>query len=635
MNLNFEKYKVKRKYPDDIGPEEIFLDSKRIKESPEGEKEKLEKPMKERIFRAFLVVIVVVFGVLLLKDFKLQIIEGKRWQILADENRIRSYPIQPLRGIIYDTNHIPLATNIPKLDLAVTPSEFIKNKDFESIIEKLSKSLEISKDELKKKIEDHAMIAYPIIVKENLETEKAIVLESEFKDLPEISIVKNTLRQYADGHIFSHVLGYLGKVNQEELAENGFILDDYIGRMGIEKIYDKELRGIKGKQLIEVDSLGKIQKVLATIDPQPGKDLVLSIDANLQKKIYYALSAKINTLSTSRAAAVAVNPQNGKILALVSLPDFDNNQFVRGLSNEEFNKISNNLNQPLFNRAISGLYPPGSTIKPFIASAVLNEKVIDPYKKINCQGAINLFDKFNTNVIWTYRDWKAHGPTDMIKAIAESCDVYFYTVGGGYADIEGLGIERIKKYLELFGLGKITGIDLNGEKAGLIPDPNWMKEVKKTDWSIGHTYNVSIGQGDILVSPLQITMAMSAIANGGKLYKPQLIKDKAPEIIRENFIDQKFIEIVRRGMREAVISGSSRYLSDLPVPVAGKTGTAEAGKNKNPHSWFTAFAPYENPEIVITILVENGGEGSSVAVPVAKEILQWYFTQDIAKSNNL
>ena len=634
MPLNLGKYKVKRKYRDDIGPEEIFLDSQRLRESPDGEREKIEKPIKESALKFLLVIIAITLGLLFLKSLQLQVIKGNYWRSLADENRIRSYPIRPLRGIIYDKNKIPLAINIPKLDLVATPADLEKNENLGQVIDRLSLALEKPREEIEKKIKDNSALSYPIIIEENIEREKALLLESNFNDVPEISIVKNSFRQYENGAVFSHLLGYLGKVNEEEVSEKEYLLDDYVGRIGLEKIYDEQLRGKNGEQLMEVDSAGKLQKILAIKDAEMGNDLILSIDAELQKKIYDSLRAKLGTLSTSRAAAVAVNPQNGKILALVSLPEFDNNQFIRGLSSEEFDNIFSNKNEPLFNRAISGLYPPGSTVKPMLASGALTEGIVTPNKQINCPGYLNLVDKFSSSIIWTHNDWKAHGTTDMIKAIAESCDVYFYTIGEGYGDIEGLGIERIKKYLKLFGLGEISGIDLIGEKPGFIPDTQWKEETKKEKWYIGDTYNASIGQGDVLASPLQIAMATSIIANNGTLFRPQLIEGKEPEIIRKDIIKKEFLEIVRKGMREAVISGSSRFLSDLAVKVAGKTGTAETAKNKAPHSWFTVFAPYENPQIVITILIENGGEGSSTALPVAKEILSWYF-RDIAIFDDL
>jgi len=627
MPDEFKKLKVKRKFKEDIEPEEIFMDSKRLKESPEGEKGKLEKPIKERVLKLFLIAIIVILGLLLLKSFQLQIIKGGYWRILADENRIRSLPIEPLRGIIYDKNKIPLAINIPKLDLVVIPADLVENKEFERIIERLAQTLEKPKEEIEGKINENIALSYPIVIEEDIPTEKALLLESEFSDVPEISIRKDSRRQYENGPIFVHVLGYLGKANKEEISQKKYFLDDYIGRAGIENVYENMLKGFYGEELVEIDNLGRSQKVLATKEALAGQDVVLSIDAELQKEIYNVLKAKLSTLYTARAAAVAVNPQNGKILALISFPSFDNNEFIRGLSPESFDKIIQNKNEPLFNRAITGNYPPGSTIKPLIASAVLEEGVISPNKQINCPGYINLVDKYNPNIFWTYNDWKAHGPTDIIKAIAESCDVYFYTVGGGYGDIKGLGIEKMGEYLKMFGWGQILGIDLPSEKAGFIPNPIWKKQIKNEDWYIGDTYNCSIGQGDITVSPLQIAMAMAAIANGGKLFQPQLLNDKEAKIINQNFIKKEFLEIVRKGMREAVISGSARLLADLSVKAAGKTGTAQISKTKAPHSWFTVFAPYENPQIVLTILIENGGEGSTTAVPIAKDILAWYFSR--------
>jgi penicillin-binding protein 2 len=627
MLTDLKKFKVKRRFKEEIEPEEILLDSKRLKESPDSEKEKIEKPIKENIFTIFLISIAVILGLLLFKSFELQIIKGSYWQSMADENRIRSYPINPLRGIIYDKNKIPLAINVPKLDVVVVPADLAKRKDFNRIIERLAQTLEKPKEEIGKKIEENIGLPYPIIVEEDIPTEKALLMESEFSDVPEISVNKDSRRQYLDGPVFAHVLGYLGKAGKEEVSGKNYFLDDYVGRSGIENIYEDLLRGIYGEELIEVDNLGIKQSVLAVKEPIVGKDLVLSIDAELQKEIYNTLKAELNILNTSKAAAVAINPRDGKILALVSFPSFDNNEFIKGLSFEEFNKIEQNKNEPLFNRAISGNYPPGSTIKPLIASAVLQEEVINPDKKINCLGSINLVDKYNPNVFWTYNDWKAHGITDMIKAIAESCDVYFYTVGGGYGDIEGLGIENIGKYLKMFGWGKNLGIDLPNEKPGFIPNSEWKKQTRNEDWFVGDTYNCSIGQGDITVSPLQVTAAISVVANGGKLFQPQLLNDLEPKIINQDFIKKEFLETVRKGMREAVVSGSSRALADLPVQAAAKTGTAQVSKTLAPHSWFTVFAPYENPRIVLTILVENGGEGSSTALPVAKQILAWYFNR--------
>jgi penicillin-binding protein 2 len=624
MLIKSSKYKVKREFGE-IETEEILMDSKRLKDSPESDKEKLEKPIKENALRLFLAFIIVVLALLSIKSFNLQIIKGSHWRELAENNRIRSYPIEPLRGIVYDKNKTPLAINIPKLDLVVIPADLIKDNHFAEITKRLSTLLGIPEVTIKEKIEKNKNIYYPIVLFEDLDKEKAISLESEFNNLSEIKIQKNSQRQYVDGPIFAHVLGYLGKVTQEEVDIKKYFLDDYIGRTGIEEIYEGRLRGTYGEDLTEIDNLGKTQKILATKDPIPGNDLTLSIDAGLQKVLYQSLKSRLSGMSTSRAAAVAMDPRNGKILALVSFPTYDNNGFIKGDS-EYITKLFQDKNDPLINRVISGGYPSGSTIKPMLAAAVLQEKIIDPNKNLTCPGYINLYDK-SGNIYWTYKDWSTHGTVNMIKAIAESCDVYFYTVGGGYGNQQGLGITNIKKYLELFGWGQKTGIDLPEEKAGFVPDDIWKKQTKGEEWYIGDTYNTSIGQGDITVSPLQLTSAIAAIANGGKLFQPQLLQDSQPKIIRENFIEQKNLDIVRRGMREAIVSGTAKSLNNLPIEVAGKTGTAETYKGKTPHAWFTAFAPYINPEIVISVLIENGSEMGGVTVAVTREALNWYFSK--------
>jgi penicillin-binding protein 2 len=625
--MALKKYKVKRKFKEDIEPEEIFMDSKRLKESPDSEREKLEKPIKEIILKVFLVLIIILLASLLFKSFQLQIIKGSYWRGLADENRIRSYPIKPLRGIIFDRNQTPLAINVPKLDLVVIPADLARLDNFDEIVGKLAQSLERPKEAIETKINENISLSYPVVIKEDIERERAILLESEFAEVSSVNIRKDNWRQYKDGSVFSHILGYLGKVNPDELSKGNYFVDDYIGRTGLEKIYEDSLRGIYGKQLTEVDNLGITQEILATKEPIAGNDLILSIDADLQKKLYQVLKARLNTLYTSRGAGIAINPQNGKILALVSLPGFNNNDFIKRLSPDLFEKIIQDKNEPLFNRVIAGEYPPGSTIKPLIASAVLEEGIVNPNKQIHCPGHLSLPDKYNPNIFWTFYDWKTHGIVNIYKAIAESCNVYFYTVAGGYKDIEGLGIERIERYLKFFGWGRNLGIDLPGEKSGFIPNSSWKQKTKDEEWYIGDTYNVSIGQGHITVTPLQLTMAIAVIANGGRLFQPQLLNNKKPRILNQNFIKEEFLEAVRKGMREAVISGSARSLADLPVKVAGKTGTAQVSKTKAPHSWFTVFGPYEGAEIVLTILIENGGEGSATAAPVAKEVLAWYFDQ--------
>ena len=616
MFISSKKFKVKRKYSD-LETEEILLDSKRLKESPDSEKEKLETPIKERVLKTFFLCIAAILLLLLAQSFNLQIIKGDYWEDLAEGNRIRSYPIPALRGIIYDRNKIPLTSNTAELDLTAIPADLVGKENYQQIVGKLSQILELPENTLKEKIEQNKALSYPIVIADNISKEKAILLEAESIGFPAVKVEKKSKRYYLDSSVFSHVLGYLGKVSEQEVNEKGYYLDDYIGRTGIEEIYEEKLRGVFGKELAEIDSLGSTQKVLAIQEPVAGRDVVLSLDSGLQKALYLALKSALNNLYTERAAAIAINPQNGKILALTSFPSFDSNNVPKALADK---------NQPLFNRVISGTYPSGSLIKPIIAAAGLEEKIISPNQTISCPGEINLYDKFGRDIYWTFNDWKAHGTVNIVKAIAESCDVYFYTLGGGYGNIQGLGIEKIKKYLELFGWGKKSGIDFPNEKSGFIPDPQWKKENKNQDWFIGDTYNVSIGQGDILATPLQIAAAISAIANNGKLFQPQLIENEKPKLIKENLINKENLEIVKRGMREAVISGTAKILNDLPIEAGAKTGTAQVSKTKAPHAWFIAFAPYDNPEIVVVVLIENGGEGSANAAPVAKEVLRYYFS---------
>ena len=331
-------------------------------------------------------------------------------------------------------------------------------------------------------------------------------------------------------------------------------------------------------------------------------------------------------------------------MALVSLPDFDNNLFQKGGDSEELQELLRdplNLN-PLFNRVISGGYLIGSTIKPLIASAALEEKIISPQKNINCAGKIIIPNPWDPNASTTKKDWTVHGWTDMKKAIAESCNVYFYTIGGGYGDQIGLGPTKIKEYLELFGWGEKTGIDLPGETEGFIPDKEWKKKTWDTAWWDGDTYNLSIGQGFLQITPLEVVNSFAAIANGGKLLQPQVVKeivnDKKevveeikPKIIRQDFINPDNLQIVREGMRQAVTGinspqASAVLLNSLPVSAAAKTGTAELGNNYY-NNWVTVFAPYEDPEIVLTVMIESVKGMQTAALPVAKEVLQWYFSK--------
>ena len=629
-----KKYFIKDKRQEDIEAEEIFLDAQAIRSLEE--KGKLEHPIKNRNFILFYTLIIFCLFALFLRAGHLQIVKGNYYDDLSQGNRLRIYSTAAPRGIIYDSSGQSLVYNTPSFVLVLNVVDFLDNPDLiqEKILREIANVVkDENKEELvndfREKIEEAQGQVSQVVLIRGIERSLALILETLITDWPGLRMEKNTQRQYISGLYFSHILGYTGEVDRSDLTSySDYSLGDQIGKSGLEYQYEDILKGESGQEQIEVDSLGKIQKLLADKPAQPGQGLVLFINQGLQEKLYQSLK-----LTKKKAVAVAVNPNNGGIMALVSLPSFDNNLFAQGISQEDLKSLEDNPNQPFLNRALSGQYPSGSIIKPLIAAAALEEKIITPKETINCQGGISIVNKFTPEVVYYFPDWKTHGLTDIVKAIAESCNTFFYALGGGYDKIEGLGVDRIKTYLQSFGLGSITQIDLPNEETGLIPDEEWKKE-----WYLGDTYHLAIGQGDILVTPIQMAMAIAAIANNGILYQPQLVdkvidlngkieKDISSNIVRSNFIQLGNLEIVQKGMREAVLSGSAQALSSLSVKVAGKTGTAQFGIEEQTHAWFVGFAPYDNPEIVIVVLVEGGGEGHSAAVPVAKEALEWYFNQ--------
>lgn len=629
------KYSINWKNKESIELEDILLDSKL------GGENKINDSFNDKNTKGIKRVFFVILLILFLQTGYLQIIKGGYYSEISQKNYTRTFAIKSSRGIIYDKNQEQIVFNVPIFDLTIIPFDFFKNKDGakdeagERIIA-LSEIIKIDEDSLKNKIDEADPLSFqPFLISGNISKEDALIMEEEIKEINGVKLEKSAIRNYVDGNYLSNIIGYNGRINENELEKNpDYLLNDIIGKSGLELFYEKQLRGIYGWQEMEVDSFGREIKLIRKENPQPGSNLVLNIDFGLQKKIYEELEKITNKIKTEAgAAAVAINPENGAVLALVSFPSYNNNLFAEGISDSEYNKLINDEFNPLFNRAISGEYPPGSTIKPLIGAAALQEKIISPNRIIIGGEAIYVGS-------YKFLDWKVHGPISLTEAIAQSCNIYFYTVGGGYGDIEGLGIERIKKYSNLFGFGNLLNIDIPMEKPGLVPDKEWMKNVKNERWYIGNTYHVSIGQGDVLTTPLQIAAYTATIANGGKLFQPQivdkiindngdLVEDIKPEIIRTNFIDLKNIEWIQKGMRENVIYGSGVSLSSLPIEATGKTGTAQYYGNQKTHAWYIAYAPYDDPEIAIAVIVEGGGEGHTAAVPVVKEVFRWYFGENL------
>ena len=628
------KYSINWKNKESIELEDILLDSKL------GGENKINDSFNDKNTKGIKRIFFIILLILFLQTGYLQIIKGGYYSEISQKNYTRTFAIKSSRGIIYDKNQEQIVFNVPIFDLTIIPFDFFKNKDGAKDeagerVTALSEIIKIDEDSLKNKIDEADPLSFqPFLISGNISKEDALIMEEEIKEINGVKLEKSAIRNYVDGNYLSNIIGYNGRINENELEKNpDYLLNDIIGKSGLELFYEKQLRGIYGWQEMEVDSFGREIKLIRKENPQPGSNLVLNIDFGLQKKIYEELEKITNKIKTEAgAAAVAINPENGAVLALVSFPSYNNNLFAEGISDSEYNKLINDEFNPLFNRAISGEYPPGSTIKPLIGAAALQEKIISPSRIIIGGEAIYVGS-------YKFLDWKVHGPISLTEAIAQSCNIYFYTVGGGYGDIEGLGIERIKKYSNLFGFGNLLNIDIPMEKPGLAPDKEWMKNVKNERWYIGNTYHVSIGQGDVLTTPLQIAAYTAAIANGGKLFQPQivdkiindngdLVEDIKPEIIRTNFIDLKNIEWIQKGMRENVIYGSGISLSNLPIEAAGKTGTAQYYGNQKTHAWYIAYAPYDDPEIAIAVIIEGGGEGHTAAVPVVKEVFRWYFGEE-------
>ncbi|MCD6149685.1 penicillin-binding protein 2 [bacterium] len=592
---------------------------------------KMEIPFNKKWLNVFWWIVVFSLIILAGKTVYLNIVKGRHYSEIAQGNSIRHIAIKAPRGKIYDRFGQTLAHNIPGINLIAIPADLPKKTlERKDIAGKLAEILKANGGEIWGTMEnlDPYSIS-PILLKENISQEEALIVLEKEKELRGIKIEKTAIRSYNDGLIFSHILGYEGKIKKEELKKNpDYLLTDRIGKLGVEKSYEKYLRGVPGAFKVEVDSLGNIKKELGIIEPQLGSDLILNIDSGLQKKIFDALSEALKEEEIKKAAAVAIDPRDGGVLALVSLPSFDNNLFAGGISSSDYQKLINDPSQPLFNRAISGEYPPGSTIKPIMAVAALSEKIISESSRIESRGGIRVGNYF-------FGDWKAHGFTDVRKAIAVSSDVFFYSVGGGYGGIEGLGMNRMKKYDNLFGLGNFSRIDIPGEAKGLIPDEKWKKDVMGEKWYVGDSYHAAIGQGFITATPLQIANYAAAIANGGTLYQPRIVSQIKKsdgesincdaKIIGGKLASDEIIKIVQEGMRMTITEGTATVLNNLSVAVAGKTGTAQFGTEDKTHGWFVSYAPYETPKIAMVILVEGQMENEYNAAPITKEIYEWYF----------
>ena len=630
------------------------------------------------------VVVLIVFGAFGFRLWRLQVVAGEQYSELARRNRTRLIATDAARGVFYDRTHALLVRNVPRFKVLLIPAYLPEDEGArESVLQRLHELLDLPlvsdlaapsfppyrrnvRWGLRDMVERGALYTpyEPILLKEDVPREVAFRIEEMHLDLPGVLIQVDAVREYLTGALAAHLLGYMGPIPAGSEGrygeEQGYEPGDAVGLSGLEYTHEETLRGSKGRKTIEVDVAGREVRALGQpMSPQPGNSLILTLDLDLQRYVEEVLRQGMEQVGSRSAVAIVSRVKTGEVLAMVSLPTFDNNLFARGISAKDFNRLNTDPDRPLVNHAIAGLYPPGSTFKLVPASAALEEEIVTRWTLLTCpvdSGRLMLPNQYYPDdptlaqpfYCWTHKWGYGHGQMSFISAVAVSCDIYFYLISGGFPEyFGGLGLERLVLYAEAFGYGNPSGIDLPAEAGGVIPTARWKRINYGEGWTTGDTYNMGIGQGFVLVTPLQLLNATATVANGGTLYQPQLVyqvldaegnvvRDFAPQAIRQVPVSAENLALVREGMRAVVTRGTAQWLQlSGDLEVAAKTGTAEFCDNPNcrdedgniltAHAWFTCFAPYQDPEIAIIVFVYGGGEGAITAMPIAAEILNYYF----------
>jgi len=579
------------------------------------------------------------FVVIFLRLFYLQVIEGEEFSRLSENNCIRLQSVEYPRGLIFDRNGILLVDNRPSFNLSIVLNDA---RPVDATIEKLSQYINVPAEELASKASGIKGISSyrPILLKQDIGRDALAAVEAHKYDLPGVSVDVQPKRYYPYGKSAAHLIGYLSEINPNELKDEKYIRNkqgDFIGKFGIEKSFENYLMGKRGGRQVEVNVSGQVVRVLENIDAEAGNNIYLSIDQRLQKRAEELLEGKAG-------AVVAMEPSSGQILAMASQPSFDPNEFVSGMTHDEWKNIISQANRPMENKAIKGEYPPASTYKIVTAIAALEEKAIDVNTSFYCPGYIKYGNR-------DFRCWKkgGHGSVDVVRALAESCDVFFYRVG------QRLDIDKLAWYAKACGLGSSTGIGLEQEGTGLVPSAIWKKKRFGTAWGSGETLSAVIGQGYNLVTPLQMLVLISSVANGGKRIRPivmkrietpggQLITESKPEILGTLPVSRNTIDIVRKGLWEAVNKNYGTAWIARPgggIEACGKTGTAQIVGRKEgddekmrvpqhlrTHAWFVSYAPSSDPKIAISVIIEHGGHGASAAAPIARELIKCYLNPE-------
>jgi penicillin-binding protein 2 len=567
--------------------------------------------------------VAVLFTVLAARLWQLQVVRGREFERLSFENRLRMEKVPSPRGIIYDRNGRPLVKNSPYYSVALIP-EMTGSADIEGIADFLS----MDAGELHRIIGSWEDPLELIRLRDGLSFEEVAYLEARLSDYPALTIDVQQTRHYLYGDVGSHLIGYLGKLNPRQTRKKAFKdvpRQALIGQWGVEKLYDSVLRGTPGKRVIEVDALGRRLRKISEEPPVRGADVYLSVDINLQKIAEAAFGNRVG-------AMVALKPDTGELLGLVSRPSFDPNLFSRGIEYRDWIRLSQSKRYPMLNRALQSQYPPGSTFKIITAIAALETGAITPKTRVTCTGQI-------THGRWTFGCWKkgGHGKLSLYRALVESCDVYFYTAGGK------TGIDSIAEYARALGLGTEAGVGLVREKRGLIPDTEWKRRVKNESWYPGETYNASIGQGFVLTTPVQLARMMSAVSNGGYLNDIKLtMAEGPPDEGRRVKLKEETVKAVKDALRGVVSErkGTAHFgARSKTAEISGKTGTSQVISSRGrdvdekdlplkfrDHAWFVAYAPRDEPEIALSVFVEHGGHGGAAAAPIAKAAIEAYMS---------
>ncbi|MFB3894670.1 MAG: penicillin-binding protein 2 [bacterium] len=560
---------------------------------------------------------------LLLRAFQLQIWQGKEYQLRSENNRVKLIKTGAARGIIFDRKGEPLATNRRVFSVFVDATG-VDERHIHHSVHLLAKILNVEPDSLISQLTTarNRLIRKPLKIAEDVDFPIITAIREQTLDLPGVYVKDEFRRYYIENNLAPHVLGYLGRISGDEMDEpeyEQYDIDEYIGKAGLEKVYEPILHGTSGGWAIEVDVYGNKRRELGTVESIAGNSLVLNLDAKLQKKANELLTGKKGTI-------IAMNPNTGAILAYINKPDFDPNQLTGIVPASVWNNIYFDPNSPLQNRAITGLYPPGSVFKIITALAALEKNAIEPTTRFYCSGAMHLGN-------WTFNCWKkeGHGSVDLVTAITHSCNVYFYNAA------LKTDIDPMEQMAHEFGLGSPTGIELLGEKSGLVPSRAIKKKLLHDKWYPGDTAQTGIGQGLLLVTPLQMLNVVCTVANGGTVYKPYLvqaietndgkvIQQFYPEPVHQLPVTPENIQIIRKGMWGVVNApGGTAGLARLPkIELAGKTGTAENPHGRT-HAWFCGYGPFEKPEIAVIVMVEEGGFGGTTAAPLAKQLFNSYF----------